>query len=149
MNRSTNPRDFLTGPEVSAINTAINAAEQSSSAEIKLVLARHCWGDLKAKAHKVFSELGLDRTEQRNCVLVMLVVTNREFLIYGDQGMHEKVGQDFWDDIRDVMLDAFAQGEFGEGLSAAIRRIGEKLALYFPFQRDDADEISNDIIYKD
>ena len=148
MLRSTNPREFLTKAEAEAINSAINVAERSSSAELKLVLARHCWCDLKAKAHNIFSELDLDRTEQRNCILLMLVVSNREFLIYGDQGIHEKVGQDFWDDIRDDMVNAFVRDEFGEGLSTAIRQIGEKLALYFPFHQDDTDEVSNEIIYR-
>ena len=148
MKRSTNPRNFLAKSERAAVNAAIKDAERSSSAEVKLVLVRHCWGDLKAKAHKVFGKLGLDRTEQRNCVLVMLVVTNREFLIYGDQGIHEKVGQDFWGDICDDMTDAFARDEFGEGLAAAVRQTGEKLALHFPFERDDVDEISNEIIYR-
>lgn len=148
MKRLTNPERFLTESEEAAINAAIRQAELSSSAELKVVLVRHCWGNLKVKARRIFRELGLEKTQQRNCVLVMLVVTNKEFLIYGDQGIHEKTGQGFWDDVRDRMGDAFAQEEFGEGLSGCIRQIGEKLAQYFPSQRDDVDEISNEIIYR-
>ncbi len=148
MARSTNPRRFLNEAETAAVRAAIREAEQSTSAEVKVVLARHCWRDSKTKARKIFGELGLDRTEQRNCVLLLLIVSNREFLIYGDQGLHEKVGQGFWDDVCRQMLDAFRREEFADGICQGVRRVGEKLAQYFPYQRDDVDEISNEIVYR-
>jgi len=44
MTRSTNPRRFLTEAETAAINASIRQAEGSTSAEVKLVLARYCRG---------------------------------------------------------------------------------------------------------
>jgi uncharacterized membrane protein len=111
-----------------------------------VVLARHCWGNIKTKARKIFGELGLDRTEQRNGVLLLLIVSNREFLIYGDEGIHEKVGQGFWDDVCQEMLEAFRQDQFADGICRGVRRVGEKLAQHFPHQRDDVDEISNEVV---
>ena len=148
MARSSDPRRFLTEAETAAINAAVKDAERSSSAELKVVLARHCWGDMKVKARRVFHDLGLDRTERRNCVLLLLIAANREFLIYGDAGIHEKVGPDFWNDVRDAMARAFREDRFGEGLCLGVQRIGQKLAQYFPCQRDDVDEISNAILYR-
>jgi uncharacterized membrane protein len=148
MTRSSDPQRFLTEAEKAAVNAAVQDAERSSSAELKVVLARHCWGDLKVKARRVFRDLGLDRTEQRNCVLVLLIVANREFLIYGDEGIHAKVGPDFWNDVRDAMAGAFREDRFGEGIGLGVRRIGQKLTEYFPYPRDDVDEISNAILYR-
>ena len=148
MARSTNPRKFLSEAESARINSAIKEAESKTSGEIKVVIARHCWGKLEAKAAKIFRELGLHKTKERNCILILFIVTNREFLIHGDQGIHEKVGQVFWDDIRDQMVAAFKQDEFGEGISQGVCHIGERLSEYFPYQRDDTDEISNKIVYK-
>jgi uncharacterized membrane protein len=148
MARSTNPKKFLSVAESAKINSAIKEAESKTSGEIKLVMARHCWGNMKAKASKIFKELCLDKTKERNCVLILFIVTNREFLIYGDQGIHERVGQGFWDDIRDKIVAAFKQDEFGDGISQGVRLIGERLSQYFPHQRDDTDEISDDIVYK-
>lgn len=147
MPRSTNPKKFLGEAESARINSTIKDAEGKTSAEIKLVIARHCWTKIEAKACKIFKKLGLDKTKERNCVLILFVVTNREFLIYGDQGIHEKVGQEFWDDIRDKMVAAFQQDEFADGICRAINLIGEKLAEYFPHQKGDIDEISNEIVY--
>jgi len=148
MARSTNPRKFLSEAETTAVGAAIQDAEQKTSAEVKVVLARHCWGHIKTKARRIFGELGLDRTEQRNCVLLLLIVSNREFLIYGDQGIHENVGQGFWDDVGRQMIEAFRQDQFADGICQGVRRVGEKLAQYFPHRRDDVDEISNQIVYR-
>ncbi|MHC4433310.1 MAG: TPM domain-containing protein [Planctomycetota bacterium] len=148
MARSTNPRKFLSAAESARINSAIKGAESKTSGEIKLVMARHCWGNMKAKARRIFKQLGLHKTKERNCVLILFVVTNREFLIYGDQGIHERVGQEFWDDIRDKMMADFEQDEFGDGISRGVCVIGERLSQHFPYQRDDTDEISDDIVYR-
>jgi uncharacterized membrane protein len=147
--RSSNPRKFLTTEETQLLDSAVKQAEKRTSGEIKVVLTRHCWTDIHAKAAQVFKRHGLDKTERRNCAMIMLVLANREFLIYGDEGIHENVGQGFWDDVRDAMLDKFKEGEFGEGLCIGVRRIGEKLAQFFPYQADDKDEISDDVAYED
>jgi uncharacterized membrane protein len=148
MARPTNPKKFLSEAESARIHSAIKEAESKTSGEIKVVIARHCWGKMEAKAAKIFRELGLYKTKERNCVLILFIVTNREFLIHGDQGIHERVGQGFWGDIRDKMAAAFKQDEFGEGISQGVCLIGERLSQYFPHQRDDTDEISNEIVYK-
>jgi len=145
MKRSANPAKFLTSEESRQLAAAIEYAEQQTSGEIKVVLVRHCWTDIHARAAAVFMKHNLHKTEQRNCVLVMLVLANREFLIHGDQGIHEKVGQEFWTDVRDLMRARFAEDKFGEGLSEGVRRIGEKLAEFFPRRADDKDEISDEI----
>lgn len=146
--RSSNPRKLLTAAETAAVEVAVKEAERNTSAEVKVVFVRHCWGDMKAKAQRIFRDLGLDKTKQRNGVLLLFVVANREFLIYGDEGIHQKVGPDFWNDVRNEMADAFREKRFGAGISHVVQRIGQKLAQYFPCQRDDIDEISNEILYR-
>lgn len=145
--RPGNPREFLTAEEQEAVRAAIERCEKGTSAELKVVLARHCWGDLRARAKKLFEGFGLDKTAERNCAMILLVVTNRQFLIYGDQGIHDKVGQGFWDDARDAMMERFREGAIGAGLCAGIERIGEKLAAHYPIQAGDRNEVSNDIAY--
>lgn len=147
MLRSTNPRKFLTPEELAQVESAIGKAERETSAEIKLAIVRHCWTSIWAKAAGVFRKLGLHKTAERNCVLILLVTTNREFLIYGDKGIHEKVGQPFWDDVRNVMAGRFAEGRFSVGLEEGIGRIGAKLARHFPHPKDDRNEIPDNVAY--
>ena len=44
------------------------------------------------------------------------------------------------------MEAAFKQDKFGDGISQGVGLVGEKLSQYFPHQRDDIDEISNEIV---
>ena len=149
MNRPNNPKNFLTEKENEQVAKTIKEAENQTSAEIKLVIARHCWTDIKSKAANIFKKFGLGKTEQRNCVLILLITTNREFLIYGDQGIHEKVGQEFWEDTKNQMINKFKVGEFGDGICEGIKLIGEKLAHYFPYRKDDKNEISDGVAYEE
>jgi uncharacterized membrane protein len=149
MKRSGNPKNFLTEDESAPLAEAVQQAEGRTSAEIKVVIVRHCWGDIRDKALATFRKLALDDTRDRNCVMIMLVLANREFLIYGDTGIHEKVGQDFWDEVRDEMAARFREGEFGEGLRSGVLRAGEKLAEHFPRREDDRDEISDEVAYEE
>lgn len=148
MGRLSNPKKFFSDTELLRINAAINEAEKSTSAEIKVVVVRHCWGTLREKAFKIFRKLGLHGTEQRNCVLVLLVVTNCEFLIYGDEGIHRMVGQDFWDDVCRKMQQAFREEAFDDGMCEGIELIGQKLREYFPCQDGDVNEISDGIVFE-
>ena len=148
MKRSKNPKSFLTSNEKDNIDLAIKNAESDTSAQIKFVIARHCWTDIKTKAATIFKKFGLDKTQQRNCVLILLVISNREFLIYGDQGIHEKVGQDFWDATLQQMQMYFRNGKFETGITETVTSIGQKLAAHFPPVENSINEISDEVAYE-
>jgi uncharacterized membrane protein len=148
MSNISNPGKFLSDDEIGKVQAAIEQTEKETSAEIKLIIAKHCWDNIKRKASTLFKKHNLHKTKDRNCVLILIITTNREFLIYGDQGIHEKVGQDFWDQTRNVMAENFKQNAFGDGICSAIKLIGEKLKLHFPYNYDDKNEISNEVTYE-
>lgn len=125
---------------------AVAEAEKSTSAQIKVVVLRHSWIDIRDKAAQVFRKHGLHKTEQQNCVLILLVLTNREFAVFGDRGIHRHVGQAFWDDVRNAIAGHFAEGCFGEGIIAAVRLIGAQLRHFFPRNSNTCNEISDDVI---
>jgi uncharacterized membrane protein len=148
MKRANNPKKFLSDDELHRVTTKIAAAESMTSAEIKLVIVKHCLTNIKRKALKIFKKYKLDQTDERNCVLILVVTTNRQFLIYGDRGIHEKVGQHFWDEIEQSISRKFKENKMGAGLSVGIHLIGARLAQYFPFQSDDINEISDDVVFE-
>jgi len=149
MKHSTNPETFLDPCEKKTVEAAIKKAEKMTSAEIKLIIVRHCWGKIEEKASRIFYKNGLNQTKNKNSVLIMLVLANREFIIYGDEGIHQHAGQDFWDDTRNTMLEFFKNNQFTEGLVRGIESIASKLKLFFPYTEDDINEVSNDIAYED
>ncbi len=130
------------------MEAAIGVAERQCSAQIKVVLARYCWLGLRHKAHRLFERLRLYRTTQRNCVLILLITSNHQFVIYGDRGIHGKVGSAFWQQVRDAMQAHFRAGQFAEGLCAGVETVGRQLAEYFPPAADTGgDELPNRIEY--
>ena len=147
--RSGRPGKFLTDDEAAQVAQAVDRAERHTTAEIKVAIVRHCWGDLRDKAEHVFRKLGLHKTEQRNCVLILLVLANREFVIFGDRGIHESVGDGFWTDVRDAMRARFMEDRFGQGLCEGVGLIGGRLAEHFPPHAGDRDEISDEVVHEE
>ena len=70
---------------------AIAAAERKTSAEVKVIVLHYCWTDIRNKAQALFAKHKLRETKDRNAVMILLVLANREFLVYGDKGIHERV----------------------------------------------------------
>ncbi len=86
------------------------------------------------------------QTRQRNGVLFFLVPSRRRFVVLGDEGIHAKVGQDFWDGLASILAAHFRKGEFTEGLVRAIGEAGAKLAAHFPYDAaTDTNELPDDI----
>ena len=54
-----------------------------------------------------------------------------------------------WDNIKDVMLKEFAENRFASGLSTGIAMAGEQLKEHFPYQRDDINELPDEISFGD
>jgi uncharacterized membrane protein len=127
---------------------AIRSAERASSGEIRVSMAAFFWGDVEKVARKAFVRLGMDQTAQRNGVLIFLVPSRKRFTILGDEGIHAKVGQDFWDEMAGSLSGHFKRAEFTEGLVEGITRVGERLAEHFPWAGDaDRNELPDDVDY--
>ncbi len=141
-------KKLLTPDEETFIEEKIAEVEMKTSAELKVIIVNYSWGSVIEKAQKLFEKHDLHQTEQRNAVMIMLVVKNRELLIYGDKGINEAVGDDFWVDTKNKMISSFKVGHMKEGFADGIEDIGAKLKEFFPYQSDDVNEISNEIIYE-
>ncbi len=95
----------------------------------------------------MFEELDMHKTELRNGVLIYLAMEDKQLAILGDVGINLKVPKGFWDDTRDVMISHFKNGEFAKGLSQGILNAGQQLKEHFPYQKDDTNELSDEISF--
>jgi len=144
----SNAVSILNHKEDRRVVEAIQKAEQNTSGEIKVHIENHCRGDVKDRGLVVFKRLKLNKTKLRNGVLIYLAVRDRKFAILGDEGINNVVGDEFWNDVKDLMQSHFKEGRFAEGLEQGILRCGEKLQTYFPGQSDKINEIPDDISYE-
>ena len=143
-----NARQILNNDEDRRIVEAIKQAELNTSGEIKVHIENHCRGNVEERSLVVFNHLKMNETKQRNGVLIYLAVKDHKFAILGDEGINKVVGDDFWNDVKDLMMSHFKEGRFAEGLEQGIQRCGEKLKAYFPHQNDNTNEIPDEISYE-
>ncbi|MEO1023009.1 MAG: TPM domain-containing protein [Bacteroidota bacterium] len=139
---------FLTKPQEKAIVAAIAEAEKQTSGEVRVHLEPSCkTEDPIERAKQVFAELNMHNTELRNGILVYVATKDHKLAIWGGEGIHEKVGQAFWDNEVALLVKYFKAGDHETGLTEVIRQIGERLKEHFPYQNDDVNELPDDISY--
>jgi uncharacterized membrane protein len=128
------------------VKAAIVAAEKQTSGEIRVSVSRFFWGHVRRAAEKAFTRLGMSATRDRNGILFFIVPSRRAFAIIGDEGIHQKVGQDFWNQLAVAMSKDFLNGKFNEGLIRGIEECGCLLGVHFPYQgENDVNELPDDI----
>ena len=142
-----NPSKFFTQKDQDLIVEAIREAEQNTSGEIRVHIESKCKEDVLDHAAYFFEKLEMHETQLRNGVLIYLAVDDRKFAILGDVGINQVTPDNFWDEIKENMLNHFRENKFTEGLITGIRMIGDALKANFPYQSDDVNELSDEISF--
>ncbi|MBX2972180.1 MAG: TPM domain-containing protein [Flavobacteriales bacterium] len=147
MNQTLAAEDLLTETELLRVRDAIGAAEMRTSGEIRVHLEDHIEEDVLDHAAFIFEELGMHRTRDRNGVLIYLSVADRKLAVIGDEGINQRVPENFWNDVVGLLKLHLAAGRAAEGLVEAVHMVGEKLRGHFPLRADDSDELSNNVSF--
>ena len=130
------------------VRSAIAAAEKETSGEIRVSVSRFFYGSVRRAAERAFDRLKMRATKDRNGILFFVVPSRRRFVVVGDEGIHAKVGQEFWDGLVAAMSGDFREGKFNEGLIRGITECGRMLAQHFPYDAGtDVNELPDDIDY--
>jgi len=126
---------------------AIAEAEHATSGEIRVHIETSCKADVLDEAAWLFRKVGMQKTADRNGVLIYLALKERKFAIIGDTGINSVVPLGFWDSIRDHMKQRFSENMYTEGLTEGIIMAGMQLKEHFPRTRDDVNEITDTISF--
>ena len=140
-----NIEEFLTSKDEEEIVEAIRVAECDTSGEIRVHIEQNCDIDVYERALDVFHFLKMDNTKEQNGVLIYVAVTNKSFVIFGDQGINNVVAKDFWNSTRDKITNQFKSGNFKQGIIDGVKEAGTVLSKYFPWQHGDRNELDNTI----
>lgn len=135
---------FLSSQEEAEVVNAIQIAEKQTSGEIRVHL-ENSEAEVAQRAKEVFYLLKMEATQARNGVIIYVAVNQKQFYVYGDQGIHQKVGDSFWQSTRDIILHSFKKEDFTKGLSEGVLEIGKVLKEHFPWTKDDTNELSDEI----
>jgi uncharacterized membrane protein len=143
----TKAESFFTKKELEEIVEAIANAEEQTSGEIRLYIEDGSKDEPLDRAAFIFEQLDMHTTKLRNGVLFYLAIAHKKFAILGDAGIHKVVHETFWDEIKLHILNHFKHGKYKEGLCEGIHMAGEALKVNFPYQKDDKNELPNDIVF--
>lgn len=137
--------NFLSTEEEKKIVEAIQKAEKMTSGEIRVHIDKHTEKNQLERAQEVFYLLKMNETKEKNGVLFHISIENKGFSIIGDEGIDQKVPQNFWNEVKDMVILNFKEKRFTEGLIKGIQMTGELLHHYFPYQKDDLNELPDEI----
>jgi len=140
-----NAEEFLTAQEEKRIVEAIRKAEKNTSGEIRVHLESSIKKPSLQHAQEVFKLIGMQNTKEDNGVLFYVDVANNVFAVLGDKGINKVVPNNFWDSVKDKVINAFKEQKYADGLVAGILEVGNKLKQYFPYQSDDINELPDEI----
>lgn len=134
------------------IEAAIVRLEQQTSAELRVYIERRIpklSNSVLELALSVFQKLEMTATEARNGVLIYIAYKDHQCAIIGDEGIHQYVGENFWQAQCTEMTHYFSQKVYTEGVVNIIDNIAQVLAQYFPIQPNDRNELDNEVIIND
>lgn len=143
--------NYFSDDDFLRVSNKIKDAESSTSGEIRVAIKehRHLFDrkkNLRQLAEKEFHKLNMHNTRDKTGILLFMLLSDRQFYILADQGIHEKVGNETWDKVRDEIQHKFQSGNFCDGILWGIDRVGKILTKHFPIKSGDTNELSNEIV---
>lgn len=126
---------------------AIQTAEDHSTGEIRIHIDSNTEGNNAEMAYEVFRTLIKDKTVAQNGVLFHVNFEQHYLTIIGDEGIHNKVHQSFWDKMHDEITQEFSKGNYFDGLRKAVLETGLELKNYFPISGENPNELPNEITF--
>ena len=139
--------DFVLEVKEEKIIRAIEEAELGTSGEIRVHLEPNCNGEVLDRASEVFAELHMHKTKLRNGVLFYIAYDTQQFAIIGDHAINAVVPENFWNEEKEILSDAFNNLQFTDGICEGIKRVGDVLGKHFPYKDDLSGELPNEISY--
>jgi uncharacterized membrane protein len=129
------------------IVAAIREAEKKTSGELRVFISRKPVEDTVGAAQAHFVEMGMQKTRERNGVLIFVAPRSHRFAVVGDSAVHERCGESFWKELAAEMSGHFAKSDFTSGIIHGVKKAGELLAQHFPRHPDDVNELPDEVAH--
>src|SRR5512147_964607 len=130
-------KEFFTVEEKQLITDAIRHAEHMTSGEVRVFVESKCsYMDALDRAAELFLRLKMNLTVDRNAVLVYVAIDDKQLAVLGDENIHKKVGNGYWNTEVNKMIASFNRENYAEGIRQVVLDIGEALVKHFPYNND-------------
>ncbi len=146
-------KKYFTEADIKEIGDSIRAAEENTSGEIRVVIRQQrTWREKKQTLENIaraeFLKLGMDKTQHRTGVLILVILRDRQLYILADEGIYSKIDQASWAVIAQDIVKKFSNNDYRGGILEGIQRVGNILAQHFPKQPGDVNELPNDVVVR-
>lgn len=142
---------FVNDDELLRITNKIREYEKLTAGEICVSIKEHKTFFQRRKpvdelAKREFARLGIGKTRDKTGVLIYILLEERQFYILADFAINNKVNENTWHKIKDIMQEYFIKGMFAKGILHGVEETGKVLAEHFPVKPDDKNEIPDKVI---
>jgi putative membrane protein len=101
---------------------------------------------VRRRAIAIFQAAAAGRTAGKTGILIYLSLAERRAEIIADQAILEVTDDHTWGEAMHALLEQVREGKIGDGICAAIERVGVVLSEHFPRSADDSNEIPDKLI---
>ena len=142
-------KQFFTEEEKKLIVDAVQGAEKRTSGEIRVFVESRCkYVDAIDRAAEIFFGLKMEKTADRNAVLLYVAMKDRQLAVFADEGIHKRLGQEYWNREIKQLISNFNREDYAAGIRQCVTDIGEALYSNFPFDnKTDKNELPDDIVF--
>jgi putative membrane protein len=113
----------------------------------RLVLPRKkMQNEVRFRAMAEFYQQGLYKTGEENGILIMLSIFERMVVVLGDKGVHAKVPADYWDKMKDKIIEGIKQNKTGSTIVDVVKSSAGELSAHFPIKPGDINELPDEVI---
>jgi uncharacterized membrane protein len=143
------PKEFFSTVDKEQIVKSIRDAERETSGEVRVfVEGRNPMVNVMDRATEIFFRLKMQNTEHRNAVLLYIAMKDKELALFGDEGIYNKVGADYWDNEVKNMIARFSNENISDGIEQCIQHIGQALKEKFPYEAStDKNELPDELVF--
>ncbi|HVU29549.1 MAG TPA: TPM domain-containing protein [Sphingomicrobium sp.] len=101
---------------------------------------------VRRRAISIFKAAAEKRTAGKTGILIYLSLAERRAEIVADEAILKVTDDDTWGEAMTALLAEVREGRVGDGIVAAVERIGVVLSEHFPRSVDDSNEIPDKLI---
>jgi putative membrane protein len=101
---------------------------------------------VRRRAIAIFQAAAAGRTAHKTGVLIYLSLAERRAEIVADEAIHKITDEHTWGEAMAELIKEVREGRVGDGIVAAVERVGAVLSEHFPRLADDTNEIPDKLI---
>jgi uncharacterized membrane protein len=139
---------FFTVEQQHRMVAAVQQAEKNTSGEVRIFVESKCgYMDAVDRAKEIFFNLKMEKTKDRNAVLLYMAIGDRQLALFADEGIYQRLGQEYWDIQAKKMINSFTKDDYTGGVCLVVNEIGQALKTEFPYQSTDKNELPDEIVF--